>query len=371
MKVLVAGTGLTGAYSSYLLARAGFAVTCIGPTNTRGIASYNNPGGLNPLHGPGIPGPMSDFAMDCQRLHFKYGDEIGTASGIAVKFQYRERLMLAVTSEEEAALTDAEQLYCRTDGFHAEWLDSRAIKQLPLEVSSQVKSALITSGNATVDSAAYTRALLAAAQAEGAELLDGGVLKLESQGNRISVLDSTLGSIEADVYLFCTGPYIQAGMPPNLPVKPQRGDMLRISLQQQACPWDITWRGFGLYRIDRKTVWLGGTREDTGYDTEPAPGARHTIMAGLPSLLPMLADRPQLEQCCGLRPVTPDGLPVIGRLAEFENGFVATGAGAKGVLYSAGIAHLVTALINGSEPADALALFTPERFRSNEVLPRA
>lgn len=371
MKVLVAGTGLTGAYSSYLLARAGIAVTCIGPTTTRGIASYNNPGGLNPLHGPGVPGPMSDFAMDCQRLHFKYRDEIGAASGIAVKFQYKERLMLAVTSEEEAALSDAEQLYCRTDGFNAEWLDSGAIKQLPLEASSQVRSALITSGNATVDSAAYTRALLAAAQAEGAQLLEGEVLEVESQENQISALNSTLGRIEADAYLFCTGPFIQAGMPAGLPVKPLRGDMLRISLQQQACPWDITWRGFGLYRIDRKTAWLGGTREDMGYDTEPDPGARQTIMAGLPSLLPTLADSPQLEQCCGLRPVTPDGLPVIGHLGELENGFIATGAGAKGVLYSAGIAHLVTALIKGCAPTDALALFTPQRFRSNEGLPRA
>lgn len=367
MKVIVSGNGLTGAYSSYLLARARIEVTCIGPTTTRGVASYNNPGGLNPLHGPGVPGPMSEFAMDCQRLHFYYVDDIEAASGIDVKLRNIERIMLAVTGGEEAALTDAVPLYCAREGFHAELLDGGAIRQLPLEVSSHVRSALLTRGNATLDSAAYTRALLAAAEAEGAQLLAGEVLEVESGAHRITGLNTTLGRLEADAYLFCSGPFMPPGLPQDVPVKPLRGDILRIALPRQACPWDITWRGFGLYRIDQETAWLGGTREDVGFDTEPAPGARQTIMAGLPTLLPMLAGRPQLEQCCGLRPVTPDGLPVIGRLDEPENAFVATGAGAKGVLYSAGMARLVTDLISAGDSGKVPALFSPERFLSEGV----
>src|SRR3954447_3194675 len=66
--IAVVGGGITGAFAAYFLARRGVEVTLIERDDVGAHASGKNPGGLNPLHGPGIPGPMQDLAREAFRL---------------------------------------------------------------------------------------------------------------------------------------------------------------------------------------------------------------------------------------------------------------------------------------------------------------
>src|SRR4051794_32027031 len=108
----VVGGGITGAFAAYFLARRGVEVTLIERDDFGAHASGNNPGGLNPLHGPGIPGPMKELAMAAFRLHLEHFAP-----------PRRPRLQLALDDADVSRLERGKQLYDGAPGFSARWLD--------------------------------------------------------------------------------------------------------------------------------------------------------------------------------------------------------------------------------------------------------
>lgn len=361
MRILIIGNGLTGAYCCYLLARLGMEVACIGPGVADGVASEHNPGGINPLHGPGIPGPMAGFALDCLRLHQQYLAQMA-AAGHEVPLRRARRLILASDQAEADQLLDTGRLYISTEGFTAEPLSAKQLRELWSGAPITAAAGLMTTGNLALNSNHYRRALLAAAAGHGATLIDGRVERVACRDGRIVPIQSSQGVLQADAYVFCTGPFPVPGVLGPPPVKPLRGDMLHMALPESLCPCDITWREFGLYRIDADMAWLGGTRRDTGFDTGPDPQARHEIMGGLPSMLAFVDETMIKGQVCGLRPVSPDGLPLLGAMPGADNAWLANGAGAKGVLYSAGLARGIARLVKGQSLESEWAVMSPGRF---------
>ena len=90
--VVVVGGGIAGAFSAFFLARAGADVTLIEREEIAGQASGNNPGGLNPLYGPGIPGPLQALAPEAFGLHLEHWDEIRRTG---IEFDGHTRMNLA------------------------------------------------------------------------------------------------------------------------------------------------------------------------------------------------------------------------------------------------------------------------------------
>src|SRR5437868_6748223 len=101
--IAVVGGGIVGAFSAYFLARAGVGVTLIEREEIAGEASGNNPGGLNPLYGPGIPGPLQPLALEAFRLHLDHWDELRN-TGIEFDGHTKQRLNLAVDDDDIALL---------------------------------------------------------------------------------------------------------------------------------------------------------------------------------------------------------------------------------------------------------------------------
>src|SRR5690606_28227291 len=130
----------------------------------------------------------------------------------------------------------------------------------------------------------------------------------------------------------------------------------------------VTWRQYGIYRLPEDVarqyegVWLGGTREQAGFDLSPTVSGRQEILEGVARLAPGLTELRIRRHAAALRPVTPDGLPLVGKLEGLENAFVATGAGTKGMLISAGMADSVVRSIAGREQVIELDRFDPARF---------
>jgi glycine/D-amino acid oxidase-like deaminating enzyme len=135
MKVVIVGAGLTGAYTAYLLAQAGVQVVSIDPLDTPGHASDVNPGGLNPLHGPGIPGPVSAFALRCHELHKREWNSVQSLSAIDFQPRLVTRLILALSSDELKALDATADMYRATQGFDASQLKSESLRELRQGIS--------------------------------------------------------------------------------------------------------------------------------------------------------------------------------------------------------------------------------------------
>src|SRR3954447_26247885 len=117
--IAVVGGGITGAFAAYFLARRGAEVTLIERDEVRAHASGKNPGGLNPLHGPGIPGPMQEVALEAFYLHLEHFSP-----------PRRPRLQLAVDADDVERLARSKELYDSAAGFSAAWLEREELLEL-------------------------------------------------------------------------------------------------------------------------------------------------------------------------------------------------------------------------------------------------
>jgi glycine oxidase len=364
MKIVVVGAGLTGAYSAYFLARQGADVIVIDPHHTPGRASDVNPGGLNPLHGPGIPGPVSAFALYCQRLHREEWCAIGKLSGIDFHPRTVSRLMLAFTSEELGALSVTQNLYAETAGFAARHLEAEELRGLPEGINPEAIGGVLTEGNASVHSANYTRAILKAAEKAGARVVTGLVVGVTRRGRQITTLQTGRETMPADQVVFCTGPHgeMRELLGEAIPVKAVKGELLLAELDRNTYRHDITWHQFGLYHAGGNRFWLGGTRDDSGSNVTTSDKAAKSILDGIRQLVPSISKSAVRDHQYGLRPMSPDGLPLLGRMRRWDNGYIANGGGVKGVLFSAGMADSIARLILKGEEGPELVLFSPCRF---------
>src|SRR5436190_18539481 len=157
--IVVVGGGITGAFTAYFLARLGGRTTIIDRAGIGQEASGHNPGGLNPRHGAGIPGPMDAFALESFHLHLANWDSIQRLSGIQFSGRRVTRIHLAMDETDRVHLRQTSETYEAPSDFAARWLGRDAVLEIEPRVSAAAQGALWSEGNAKVDPGAYTRAV--------------------------------------------------------------------------------------------------------------------------------------------------------------------------------------------------------------------
>ena len=130
-------------------------------------------------------------------------------------------------------------------------------------------------------------------------------------------------------------------------IRPIRGQMLLFKLQPGALD-TILYRK-GLYLIPRRDghVLVGSTLEDVGFDKSTDAATRQRLHAAAAELLPALADVQPVQHWAGLRPGSPDNIPIIDRHPDFDNVFVNAGHYRYGVTLAPASAELLVALMEG------------------------
>ena len=351
-RVAIIGGGITGAFAAFFLARLGAEATIIERASIGAGASGNNAGGLNPLQGPGIPGPMQALALESLRLHLDNWNCIQRLSGIDFEGRFVRRLTVAMDEGEARLIAGREELYNATAGFSARWLSARELRRYEGRLARQAVGGLLTEGNARVDPSAYTTAVATAAVRLGARTVTGEALGLRHCEARVEGVRLDHEEVPCDAVVLASGPWSKAParwLGVELPVEPVKGELLLAELQTAAPAAEITWRQFGVYFARGERVWLGGTDERAGFDRTPSDLGRQRIIAGISRLLPDLASPKIIRHLVGLRPVTPDGLPIIGMPRAWKNVCVALGGGRKGLLVSAGLGLACAEILTGGE----------------------
>ncbi|QMV19829.1 FAD-dependent oxidoreductase [Granulicella sp. 5B5] len=157
----------------------------------------------------------------------------------------------------------------------------------------------------------------------------------------------------------------------RVPVSPRKGQMLRVALPEELRALGEVHRSEAVYVVPRTagpqagTAVIGATVEDAGFDTATHADDLERLRALAAELLPALSDEqaaPIVEAWAGLRPATPDMLPVIGRDGDV---LWATGHFRNGILLAPATAQIVADLIEGKEPVVTLDAFAPQRFRAS------
>jgi len=371
-EVVVIGGGVTGAFAAYFLAHRGVDVTLVERAEAGAEASGNNAGNLAPLEGPGIPGPMQHLALESFDLHLRHAAAICELSGQDVAPQPTVRIHPALDEQDRSLLRRLEKTYAAAGGaFGATWLDRDALSAAESRLSLEFGEGLAVEGNARVDGGPYTRAIVAAAQTLGAQVLKADVRDLKHRGGRVTCLDFVTGSLDCGGVIVATGAWCSAPakwLSIPIPVEPVKGQLVLAELPGGPVPYDLAWRDAALYGTGgRDSVWLGSTEESAGFDRATTPAGRALILERAAVLVPGVIDARVVGQKAGLRPVCADGFPIVGRPEGWDNVCLAVGGGRKGVLLGAGIGLAAADSIVGSDTSVPVEFCSPERWRDGRA----
>ena len=363
--VVIVGGGAAGCAVAYYLGLAGVKATIIEREGLGTQASGYSAGGLNPIQGLGIPGPLSGLSMESYRMHLDLWGVLKDKTGIDYDGRITSLLQVAFDEADLLGLEETIEVFSATDGFDAHRLDSGEVSDLEPRIGPGVVGGVYARGNAALDNYKYTLALGQAAEQMGASVRLGTVRLLERDHGRVTGVVLNDGVISCGQVVLAMGPWSRQAerwLDTYIPVDPLKGEILRLQLSGPALPHDISGGGGSLYSKPDGLVWCGATEEWRGFDKETSESARSSLLERATRLVPDVADSRIVQQTACLRPVTPDWLPCIGKLPEWENVYLATGAGKKGVLLSPGIGKAVADLMVDGETQLSIDRFSPARF---------
>lgn len=371
--VIVIGGGIVGLAAAYELASAG-ARTLLADRSDIGRATSAGAGILAPATSRHESIDWFNFAAAAVDYYPALIDRLRADGATETGYARMEELIVAVSEDEDAAFAATSQRIldrqrARTtpapDELHP--IDSAAARALFPPIAD-LRAGLYYRGAARVDGRLLAAALRSAAIGRGLHMRHASADRLVIDGGSVrgAVIDGE--TIAADAVVIAGGAWSgafsdQLGV--RLPVQPQRGQIIHLSLPgTDTSRWPIISAFHGHYMVpwhDSRVV-VGATREYCGF-------APHTTAAGVREVLdealrvaPGLADASIGEIRVGLRPGTPDNLPVLGAVPGIANVYLATGHGATGLQLGPYSGRQIAALALGRAPEMPLDAFSIARF---------
>jgi glycine oxidase len=216
----------------------------------------------------------------------------------------------------------------------------------------------------SVDPRALTAAALKACKYRGIEIASGApVIEIQSVEGHASGVKTARTRFASAVVANCAGAWAGqiAGAPP-LPTRPVKGQMLSVIAPQRDFLRHVV-RGPGAYLVPRSDgrILIGATVEEAGFDKRTNPETIQRLHQAAANLAPELGQARMLEAWAGLRPGSPDNLPILGA-TSLPGYFVAAGHFRDGILLTPVTARVMTQAVRGVQPEFDIAAFSPARF---------
>ena len=346
-EVVVIGGGIAGSSAAYRLARAGAQVTLVDRGDT-GQATAAGAGIIAP--GTSLRDLPAFLTLAVPAVRF-YPDLLAwlTEDGVTeTGYAVCGAVFVATTETEAARLPDVFRTYQERQAAgvpnmgEIQRLTGREARELfpPL---AEHPAALHVPDAARVDGRLLRDALRRAAERHGARIVHGGAIPEVAGGRATGVrVEGRDGAIEeriaADALIVAGGAWSREvgevlGVP--LPVAPQRGQILHLTVPgTETTAWPIveSFHSHYLLAFGPDRVVAGATRETgSGFATRLTAGGTHEVLSRALRVAPGLASATIAEWRIGLRPASPDGLPILGPAPGLDNVFVATGFGPSGL----------------------------------------
>lgn len=367
--VVVVGGGVIGCAVARELARAGIRVTLLERGRLGGEATAAAKGVLG-VYSTMEQEALLPLAVESRALYPAVLAELEAESGIAVEFAPEGTLSVCFSEEDEAVLA-RRRARCRRDGFGAEWFASEEVAVLEPGVSAEVYGAVLFGGEGRLEAEALVRAYAGSAVAAGGVLQeDAAVSKIVIEHDRVVGVESKGGRIACDAVVNAAGAWAASlSGRTRLPVLPVRGQMVVLSGNPSAFRHTLASPRAAVVGCRSGRVLVGSTIEHGGFEKRvTARGVEDLLKAGV-ELAPVVGELAFQEVRVGLRPGTPDGLPIVGMDPEVTGYFAATGHYRYGVLLAPVTARVISELMHGLSSEDSRVL-SVDRFR-DEVRPAA
>ena len=404
MKVIVLGSGVVGVTSAWYLARLGHQVTVIDRQQAAAMeTSFGNAGEISPgyaspwagphvpfkvlkwltmKHGPFIFRPNADPAMwrwlmqmlaNCTTPAYRRNKgrmvrlaeysrdqlrDLRDTTGITYDERTRGTLQLFRTQAQLDAVRDDTRVLDEF-GVPYQVLDragcATAEPALAL-VSERFVGGLRLPGDETGDCHKFTQALAAMAEAAGVVFHYGTTIhRIATEADQVTGIATSAGLLTADRYVVALASFSPTLLKPlglDLPIYPVKGYSLTVPITEPDCApvstvMDETYK-VALTRMGDR-IRVGGTAEISGYNTKLPPSRRGPLEQSLNDLFPRGGDLTRASFWTGLRPMTPDGTPIIGA-TKYRNLFLNTGHGTLGWTMSCGSGRLIADLVSDVRP---------------------
>jgi len=307
---------------------------------------------------------LAEYSRDCLR-------ELRDDTGIHYDERMQGTLQLFRTQHQVDG-TAADIAILKRYGVPFEVLDrAGCVRQEPALAAVEEKFAggLLLPGDETGDCFQFTQRLAALAAARGVVFRHGTTIKgLLREGTQIAGVVTDAGTQRADAYLVALGswsPLLLAGVGIHIPVYPVKGYSITVPIADargapESTVMDETHK-VAVTRLGTR-IRAGGTAELAGYTLKLHDTRRRTLEHVVSDLFPQGGDVSAAEFWCGLRPMTPDGTPVVGG-TRLPNLYIATGHGTLGWTMAPGTGAVMADLISGREPEIDMEGLTVERYR--------
>lgn len=359
-EVVIAGGGVIGAACARAAALRGLRVVVCEPGPDPAAASAASAGMLAAQIEPVSDG-LRAVGIRGRDLYHTLAPTLLETTGIDVGLWRAGIASLAFDEDRAAALRD-KVAHQRQAGLRCDWLEPDDVRE-HAPGAAPALGALFAPEDGAVDPPALTRALLAETRQRGGSIRQEGVVRVTLIAGRAAGVVTTRGTISARHVVICAGawsPQIQGiGA---LPVEPVRGQMAAVPWPD-GLPRSILYSDHAYILARGTEALMGSTMERVGFDARVTESGIADIRQGAARLLPALAAAAPLRTWAGLRPVTPDGLPIIGADPAVEGLWYATGHGRNGVLLAALTGEIIGMLLVGEIPPVDLAPFAVTRFR--------
>lgn len=362
MKIIVIGAGVAGLSIGWQLARSGADVTVLDRAQPGQGATWAS-AGMIAVTGENHTEATQLFSMaqHATKMWPDFSAEIEAASDVPIGFRKDGALVAAFDAQTLDALRN------RAEPAGAEILNADEARAREPLLSQNVCGALWDAREAQVNNRALGLALARAFQRAGGTLLaNETVIRIDHEDNRATAALTPFQIYHGDAFVLASGAWTTRieNIPPDAmpPVTPVKGEMIALQPPSvDALPKPLIW-GNGIYLVPRNgRLFVGATMEEAGFDTSLTKSAMEWLFARAHGLMPGLQEWDIVEHWAGLRPGSPDGLPILGQ-TSLRGLYAATGQFRNGILLAPAIAEALNCLILEKPVQDYVTSFSPARF---------
>lgn len=355
--MVICGGGVLGAALAYELAGRGVRPLLVESRAIASGASGKAAGLLSPASDARAAGPLGPLWRASLARHHALVRELQAHGAPGYGFAESPSLLITADAAEAQTLREAAP---------SQWLEPDKVRARCAWIDGPVEGGLLREASAEIDPADFTQALIRAAQTRGARVRHGRVTGLSLNGRSVNGVQMEGQTVRAKSVVLAMGPWTSeasAWIGLRIPVSPLKGQILRLRLPP--APAETRFSDTDGNYMARKSdglVYVGTTEEQVGFDETPTATARRQILRQAGRFVSAVSRAGVVKQTACLRPLSPDGLPILGDAPGLSGAYIATGHGRAGLLLAPGSAAALAAHITGESPAIDLTPFDPDRF---------
>jgi len=304
-----------------------------------------------------------ELAISARNYYALLAQALRETTGIDIAL-WQEGIARVAGDEADAQGLQAKVAWQQKQGYTCEWLDESETRARWRWLGSAV-GALWASQDGALDPLRLVEALLADARRLGAGVATDRAIRIEQNEGRATGVGCEADQYSAGNVVVAAGAWSSQiqGLPRPIPVKPVRGQMAAVGWPEEMDRAIVYHRDSYILARGSEAI-LGSTMEDVGYRADVTPEGVASIVSATLRLCPGLMRAKIRRSWAGLRPVTPDGLPIIGPDPDLRGLWYATGHGRNGILLAGLTGRLITGLIDGEDPPGLIRQVGVERFGS-------